>query len=76
MRKPPLFLESPGHQGEQMMSGVDAATADSLHDTQGGTPQKGSHLLSCAGIHTIWLPGLDTHLLLPQQAGKQSKQQH
>lgn len=75
MRKPPLFWESPGHQGEQMTSGVDAAIANSLHDTPGGTSQKRPHPLSCAGIHTIWLSGLDTHLL-SQQAEKQSKQQH
>lgn len=75
MRKLPLFQESPGHQGEQMTPGVDAAISD-LHDTPGGTPQKRPHPLSCVGIHTIWLLRLDTHLLLSQQAGKQSKWQH
>lgn len=76
MRKPPLLQQSPGHQGEQMTSGVDAAISNSLRDTPGGTLQKRSYPLSCVGIHTIGLPGLDTHLLLSQQAGKQSKQQH
>lgn len=54
MRKPPLFQESPGHQGEQMTSGVDAAIANSLH-TRWDTPEETPSTLLCWHAHHMAL---------------------